>query len=568
MAKYLFIAWLIMLSSHLRAQILRGQVFRSGKDSTLAVANASIYYSGSMAGTSTVADGNFTIKAKTTTIPLTVSCIGYYSTTVNDYSTNKFLKIYLKPKVHQLREVSIGFDGMSREDKIRMFRKEFLGTSDYASSCTIANIDDVQLDFKKKTGILMAYCNGPIEIDNKKLGYHISYFLDGFIRTPKEVKFSGNFIFKEDSVASKQKRIIRNREDAYSGSRMEFIRALWSNSLKKARYKIYTSDFQMLDSDSIICLNDHFEKVINLKHRIVILHNNNYGYQSQMSQTARDCYIDKNGFYDAGVKWYGDMGIKRVGDMLPFEYNSVKSINDSIYVIDSVKISVENNRQTTTVFDSQNKLAKTASKDFDVFKSIVLSPRNLIDPTLVAKKWTFPIRYKIYGRFGAEKAKNELIIKQVDSLFNQLSHLTGLHISKTDVDTLVNFYIVTEAITKTNGIISSEAIDYLKINEKKGGAYFTSNENGFTSMVELVRPINLFAVQRQIMNGFGFTGSPEGYINSIFSDVRHTQSEKIQLLDSRIIKTFYNPAIKTGMTETELNSVLLKMFAGKKCDLK
>jgi hypothetical protein len=79
MAKYLFIAWLIMLSSHLRAQILRGQVFRSGKDSTLTVANASIYYSGSMAGTSTVADGNFTIKAKTKNIPLIVSCIGYYS---------------------------------------------------------------------------------------------------------------------------------------------------------------------------------------------------------------------------------------------------------------------------------------------------------------------------------------------------------------------------------------------------------------------------------------------------------------------------------------------------------
>ncbi|MBW4888118.1 carboxypeptidase-like regulatory domain-containing protein [Mucilaginibacter sp. HMF5004] len=565
MMRPLFITLLIVLPLWLSAQTLSGKVYRAEHDSSAVVANASVYYGGSMSGTLTRANGNFTIEEKPGHIPIIVSCIGYYSTTVTSYSVDQPLKVYLKPKLHQLREVRIGSDGMSRENKVWMFKREFLGTSDYALSCTITNMDDIQLDYDKKTGALTAFCDGPIKIENKKLGYHISYFLDSFLRMPKEVKFAGNFIFTEDAAAAKQKKTIRNREDAYSGSRMEFIRALWSNSLKKAHYKIYTADLRPMDADSIVCLNNKLEKVINLKYRMVIIHDNNTAYPSQMSQTITDCYIDQNGFHDTGLQWFGDMSVKRVGDMLPFEYRSVKSLSDSIHRTDSAKVAEKIKSQAIA---AKSNSGNKALKDFALFKSIVLAQNTPLDARLVVKKWHTPIRYKVYGRFGADKPRNDLALAQVDSLFAQLSHLTGLSITKTDNDSEVNFCIITGELSKVKGLINPEAMDYLEKINKVGGEYYSSNENGFTSMIELIRRATLPAAQRQIMNGFGFTGIAEGYTHSLFDYNPINLPEKIQPLDAHIIQTFYNPAIKWGMTEAELDEVLLKMFEGKKVELK
>lgn len=563
MARYLLIAIFFAAPFLLNAQTLNGKVYRvDGKDSTAALPNASVYYSGSMLGTLTRENGSFSIEAKAGKVPLIVSCIGYYSTTVSSYSPDKPLKVYLKPKLHQLRQVTIGFDGLTREEKERIFKREFLGISDYAQSCIITNMADVDFEYSKKTGILKAYSDKPLEIDNKKLGYHISYFLDHFTKTAKNVVFAGNYIFTDVSQADNRKKILRNRANAYDGSRMEFVRALWSNSLKKAHYKIYSPYPKQADADSIICLNDKLEKVVNLKYRVVILHNGNNSFPSTLSQTISDCYIDKDGFYDTGLQWLGDMSIQRIGNLLPFEYQPVKATSDSIYVVGSIKTAPK------VIAPVSAAKGNKALKDFDLFKSIVLAPNTLLDTRLVVKKWRAPIRYKIYGRFGAKKSRSDSAFVQVDSLFAQVARLTGLSISKTDNDSEVNFFIITEGIAKAKGLISAEAMDYLEKKDKEGGEYYTSNENGFATMIELVRPATIPAVQRQIMNGLGFTGIAEGYTHSLF-DYRATNlPKKIQALDARIISTLYNPAIQWGMTESELDDTLLKIFAGKKPGLK
>ena len=565
MKRNLFVLVLIALPVCLCAQVLTGKVYRAGTNSI--IADASVYYGSSMLGTLTNAKGEFSIPARPGKTALIVSCIGYLSETITEYSPDKPLTVYLKPKLHELHEVQIGGSYLSRADEERLFKKEFLGTSDYALSCTILNIADISFSYNKKTGTLKAYADNPLEIENKKLCYHIRCFLDHFIKTPKDVAFAGNYIFSETADAAADNKIKHNRADTYNGSRMEFIRDLWSNSLKKAHYKLLDISFAPLDAYDIVCLNDKLQKVINTKYPVYILHNNSYNHSTSLTQTITDCYIDETGFYDTGLKWGGDMGTQRVGDMLPFEYQPDKAIREATQIADSTNQTAQVNAQKP-IKTALNSTDDKTLQSLSLFKSIVLVQNSGLDTRLVVKKWATPIRYKVYGRFGSDKTRSDMVMQKADNLFSQLSQLTGLSIAKAVADSDVNFYIVTEPIATAKGVISPEAMGYLEKMDKTGGEYFTMGEDGFSSMVELVRPANLMEVERQIMNGLGFTGVAEGYSHSIFYDHPYDQPDKIQALDARIIQTFYNPAIKSGMNEQELNDALLKIFPNGKADFK
>jgi hypothetical protein len=301
-------------------QSIHGWVYQAGNDST--IAHASVYYTGSLTGTLTNRAGEFSLRVQAGKTPVIVSCVGYYSETINDYNPEQALKVYLKPKIQALREVSIGFDSKSREQKVAMFKKEFLGTSTYAKSCVINNMDDVELTYHKKTHTLTAYCSNPIEIDNKKLGYHISYFLDKFEMTDKSVLFTGNFTFKETIDPVNREKIMRNREDAYEGSRMQFIRAIWANRLEKTRFGIYLYGTS-IPTDSIVVRNKLSQEFIYLTRKVVIMHDDD---RTVIWQIKPGSYINQNGFCNASLIWSGIMGDQRVGDMLPFEYQSEKEI--------------------------------------------------------------------------------------------------------------------------------------------------------------------------------------------------------------------------------------------------
>src|SRR5476651_2820120 len=85
------------------AQTIKGKVYRGVGDTV--VADAIVYYGGSTIGTVVDAQGNFEIQAKAQAIPITVSCVGYYSATVN-YEQNKPLIVRLNPKNEMLRTVT------------------------------------------------------------------------------------------------------------------------------------------------------------------------------------------------------------------------------------------------------------------------------------------------------------------------------------------------------------------------------------------------------------------------------------------------------------------------------
>jgi hypothetical protein len=328
MKRTLLYILLLLGSVSIKAQTISGIVYR---DSTqTAIADASVYYGGSMTGTITDKEGRFELQAKSQQVPITVSCIGYYSAKAY-YKAGQPLIIYLKPKIEELHDVVIRADGMDRKNEVAIFIREFLGTSDYAKSCIITNINDVNLFYNKKTKTLTASSDKPIIVENKKLGYTISCYMDRFEKIAQKVYFSGNYIFKENKAANNktQAAIQENREDAYDGSRMQLIRALWHLTLNKTFFDLYTlkrdvvrPEYSNLEESDLVVIDSLGQKYLRFQGSIYVGDSRSYRKTSILTFNSPLSFIDKDGFYGAGLEWSGPLGNQRVGDMLPLEYQS------------------------------------------------------------------------------------------------------------------------------------------------------------------------------------------------------------------------------------------------------
>lgn len=300
----------------LKSQVLTGVVYNEENKVPLAYAN--VYYGGSLTATATNVEGEFTIPAIGGNIPLLVSCIGFNTITITDLNPKTRLKVFLTPKVLVLNEVLIINEGITAHEKMRLFKEEFLGTSANARSCVITNMDDINLTYSKIDNSLKASSDKPIDILNTKLGYRISYFLDNFIKSPKGTSFEGNFVFEEIWESSARKQILKNREQAYKGSRMQFIRSLYSNTLQQDQFKLTSpGSFALASIDSMPVPNSQDQKLIRLHGRVAITYGNTVSFLSQKTKIS---IIDKRGFYDVSLKWSGKMAEERIGDLLPYEY--------------------------------------------------------------------------------------------------------------------------------------------------------------------------------------------------------------------------------------------------------
>ncbi len=321
MKRLLFVITILIAAFELQAQVIKGHVYREG--STTPVPHASVYFNGSVIGVMCDDDGFFKLNVGHTKLPLVISSVGYYSETLNDYSPDKEIIVYLKPKM--LAEVRITPSDVSNDIMVTMFRHEFLGTSALAQSCEISNMDDIDMNYVAKTRTFTVSANKPILIRNKTLGYTITYYLDKFVRTGNHLVFDGNYKFEADSLQSpaELKAVKKNREDAYAGSRMQFIRLLWNGNLKDNGYQIMTYDSHRLTEDSIV-VTSNGQKYVRINKWMRIVYKLDYDHQTFITPTKKFSFIGPGGFYDTGLSWSGLMAQQRVGDLLPFEYVSEK----------------------------------------------------------------------------------------------------------------------------------------------------------------------------------------------------------------------------------------------------
>lgn len=302
----------------------------SATDST-SLASVSIYFDGTTIGTSTGSDGTFRITKPTgETNPLIISFLGYETIALDVKDLEGELRpIFLQEKPEQLAEVIVEPDTWSREKKLNIFRREFLGNSLAATRCRIKNEDALVLHYRPSTQTLTAEATEPLLIVNRHLGYEVKYDLESF-----KVEFStgtsgftlaflvfyqGYSHFRE-LRRKPRKKILNNRELTYKGSSLHFMRALKDKSLTEENFRIFYESFEAPPYE-------HFKikkmrGLVQVKltaEKISIL----YGDLEQSGlQTRGIFYIDSSGNYTPPhfILFSGEMGKTRVAGMLPLDY--------------------------------------------------------------------------------------------------------------------------------------------------------------------------------------------------------------------------------------------------------
>lgn len=552
-----FCSFFCLFAHALSAQTITGVVYKAGTDSV--ITGASVYYGGSMAGTTTNANGRFQLTAKSENVPLTVSSIGYYSASVH-YQPGQPLIVYLKPKQEELQDVVIRADGMDRKEEIALFTREFLGQSYYGRNCTIDNMDDISFFYSKKAQTLTATCDNPIIINNKLLGYTINYYLEKFIKTSKQTSFSGDYIFKENAFADEQEKakVIRNREIVYEGSRMQLIRTLWNHTLSESDFSLYTADYMPLNENNILVRDSANNKYLHFGDRIRVVYKDNNRILNTMSSTERFSYIDSSGLYNAGLKWTGEMARQRVGDMLPFDYQPTNEL----------KRVVKLTAPAPSVTKKEYKKGPV-NKQQELFKSIVLVNDNPLSQSMV-RKWDKPVYYKIYGTCG-DKDLDQQLADFAKNIFKKVTDNSTLQITNTADDKTVNFFIILNGPAENyKQLLPADAVNYFAAHQQSPG-YYSYNENGFTTMVKLVKmenvvsPINKFSIisymlRLHILNGLGFFNPASPSPGSLFYNgvTVGEPNAKVKAADVNIIKALYRADIKAGMTGQEINDVLTR----------
>ncbi|GAA4972746.1 carboxypeptidase-like regulatory domain-containing protein [Algibacter aquimarinus] len=299
------------------------------------IESASIYFDNTTIGTTTNVNGEFSIiYSEAIKSGLVISYLGYESKTILDYRQKKNQTVYLRPQNNVLDEVVINADdGLTRRQKLRIFRKEFLGQSKFGRSCKILNEDALILRYNKKEKRLTTSAIEPLVIENRLLQYVIQFDIQSFIIkfnyvetknnifNIKSLVYTGNTFYK-NLESFKEKRVEKNRQKAYDGSVMQFMRALYNKDLQTNDYQIFYKRFKTNPWDHFEVqpiLNESTKRVL-LDKPVSILHNNKN--QSRITFLKPFIIIDKYGnYFDiTRVLFSGYMGNQRVGDLLPIDY--------------------------------------------------------------------------------------------------------------------------------------------------------------------------------------------------------------------------------------------------------
>jgi hypothetical protein len=326
MKKILLIYFLITINFVAYNQVIKGTIL--DKDTKNPVFSAAVYFNGTSVGTLTDAAGNFRLDImKFGSMPLSVSAVGYYSVTLPKFSTTEPNIIYMNPRTFELDEVIVNDKSHARERKYNLivFRNVFLGTTENSYYNKITNENDIRFTNSSDKDTLKAFAIKPVLIDNKALGYKITYYLDKFEFNMQDSIFliNGEITFMEYPTAgnSKINSFTRNRKSAYLGSRMHFFRSLWFNELDSAGYKLRSSSGDTLGYKNIVDEYGQHSKYLKY-HGKVTLYYKPAGKESLMIFLRDSIQFDPNGFFEPnGIRWEGEMASQRIGDMLPYDYS-------------------------------------------------------------------------------------------------------------------------------------------------------------------------------------------------------------------------------------------------------
>ena len=296
---------------------------------------ASVFFQKTSIGTTTNSKGEFTIEhRKDLNTPLVISFMGYQISISEGSSFENRTKFYIYESSFVLDEVILDSnDNWSNELKLREFKKHFLGETLNGRSCKLLNEEDLRLRFNKKTKKLTARAIAPIYIRNKNLNYLILVELQHFEVSYKYVSknkknidldyvsYAGINYFQ--SLQKKSSSVIqKNREQAYLGSSLHFIRALSNSELNKEGFSIYSNNKKVNPKKYISVFPIGIKNSVKVQLRGKLYISYKEGEESSIESQVGTFFIDNYGNYSPvdKIRFTGNMGNQRMGDALPLDF--------------------------------------------------------------------------------------------------------------------------------------------------------------------------------------------------------------------------------------------------------
>lgn len=345
---------------------------------------ASVFFDNSSYGITTDSLGNFFLsKVPNELHRLVVSYVGYRtlitSVTLKAGADLQMI-IRLRPITRQLTDVVVtGKRDKTGADDLELFKTEILGKTVNARLCIIRNPEVIQLkrtkhyicvgtrdvstpamgmrtiELKKAYYVLTASTHAPLEIDNRALGYRIKVLIEEFRSYPD----SSSFLFYvhydtlQPSSESERFRWELNRLNAYSGSQMHLFRSILNHQIEEEGFEVCKqkgNELFMLQNGKVK-LQPYYENftvkktglgnetcreptVISKGQYLVryyrtLTHENfeELPFPSSLIGVNHSLSIDANGFPITSANYWrsGYFDEQRIADMLPNDYNEVKS---------------------------------------------------------------------------------------------------------------------------------------------------------------------------------------------------------------------------------------------------
>ncbi len=317
------------------SQTLTGRVIDKVTQSP--IETVSVYFDNTTVGTTTNEKGEFSISyTNAIQSSLVISYLGYEKVVINNFRNRDSITVELVEANNELDEVLIEYDdGLTRRQKLRLFRKEFLGASKFGKSCKILNENDLILHYDQKDRILYASAKKPLKIENKALQYNVTYdLIDCEIEfnyvnletgefSVYKVLYYGTSFYK-DLENFQVRKAKRNREKAYRGSRQHFMRALYNKALSEEGYWIIYDKFKVNEWDffTVETIENSDAKRVTLKDDVSIIFNMDLDLQSEFKLEIDEFFVDKYGNASPilGLYFGGVIGAQRLGNTLPLDY--------------------------------------------------------------------------------------------------------------------------------------------------------------------------------------------------------------------------------------------------------
>jgi hypothetical protein len=217
------------------------------------IVGASVFINSSAIGAVSGSDGTFNllkfIQAQIEKPILTIVAIGYETEKYNLVNSTGRVVIYLKPKVRELETVTVRAAEKNGWEKYgKDFIESFLSYSDFSKLCKIENPEVLKFYYDPNNNALNVVARKPLIIQNKALGYQITYWLESFEHnfSTRILSYSGLTYYEDLIRPNKRKaqaaRWILNRESAYEGSVMHFIRSVHAGTLASSGFIVRRLD--------------------------------------------------------------------------------------------------------------------------------------------------------------------------------------------------------------------------------------------------------------------------------------------------------------------------------------